>query len=101
MRISRFFIAAPLFNDREREFNRAVRDVLSRHMRVYLPQEDCGLLPDLLRTGMAANAAEERIFQSDLSALDACEGVLAVLDGATIDEGVAFEIGYGFARGKV
>jgi nucleoside 2-deoxyribosyltransferase len=33
-------------------------------------------------------------------ALDACEAVLAVLDGVDVDSGTAAEIGYAFARGK-
>jgi len=33
-------------------------------------------------------------------ALDACDAVLAVLDGVDVDSGTAAEIGYAFARGK-
>jgi len=34
-------------------------------------------------------------------AIDACDIVLAVLDGVDVDSGTAAEIGYGFAKGKV
>ena len=34
-------------------------------------------------------------------AIDACAGVVAVLDGADVDSGTAAEIGYAFARGKL
>jgi nucleoside 2-deoxyribosyltransferase len=41
-----------------------------------------------------AIAAENR------AAIDRCDAMLAVLDGADVDSGTAAEIGYGFARGK-
>ena len=34
------------------------------------------------------------------AAIDAAQGVVAVLDGADVDSGTAAEIGYAFARGK-
>ena len=34
-------------------------------------------------------------------AIDACAGVVAVLDGVDVDSGTAAEIGYAFARGKL
>jgi nucleoside 2-deoxyribosyltransferase len=40
------------------------------------------------------------IGRNNHAALDACDAVLAVLDGADVDSGTAAEIGYAFARGK-
>jgi nucleoside 2-deoxyribosyltransferase len=35
------------------------------------------------------------------AAIDAADGVVAVLDGTDVDSGTAAEIGYAFARGKL
>ncbi|WP_425619451.1 nucleoside 2-deoxyribosyltransferase [Anatilimnocola sp. NA78] len=40
------------------------------------------------------------VFQVDTEALSSCDVLLAILDGRTIDEGVAFEIGVAYAKGK-
>jgi nucleoside 2-deoxyribosyltransferase len=40
------------------------------------------------------------IGRNNQAALDACDAVLAVLDGVDVDSGTAAEIGYAFARGK-
>ena len=41
-----------------------------------------------------------RVMQADLDGIDACDGVLAVLNGEPPDVGVAVEIGYAAAKGK-
>lgn len=93
------YLAAPLFNDRERAFNTALAAILSTHCDVFLPQRDGLLLADLLADGIPLDIAETRIFERDRVALSECEMLIAVLDGAHIDEGVAFEIGFANARG--
>jgi len=95
------FLAAPLFNPSERNFNILVARKLKEHVDVYLPQEECGLLVDCLAQGESGEIAEQRIFRTDLQAIDRNDIVLAILDGAHIDEGVAFELGYAFAKGKL
>lgn len=40
------------------------------------------------------------IGRGNVAAIDACDAVVAVLDGADVDSGTAAEIGYAFARGK-
>lgn len=95
----RTYLAAPLFNDRERAFNAALADMLGRHCEVFLPQRDGLLLAELLAEGVSQDVAETRIFERDRTALNYCEMLVAVLDGAHIDEGVAFEIGFAHARG--
>ena len=42
----------------------------------------------------------EEIARNNTQALDACDLIVAVLDGTDVDSGTAAEIGYGFARGK-
>lgn len=93
------YLASPLFNYRERAFNTELADRLSRQCEVFLPQRDGLLLAELLSAGVPLSVAETRIFERDRSALNRCELLIAVLDGAHIDEGVAFEIGYASARG--
>jgi nucleoside 2-deoxyribosyltransferase len=48
----------------------------------------------------AWRALSEVIGRNNHVALDACDAVLAVLDGVDVDSGTAAEIGYAFARGK-
>lgn len=56
---------------------------------------------DLVRKGMSINAARQLVFEADVNAIKNSNHVVAVLDGRTVDEGVAFEIGFGRALGKV
>lgn len=95
------YLAAPLFNDRERRFNSEIADALSSRCKVFLPQRDGLLLADLLREGVSLDVAETRIFERDRIALSQCNLLIAVLDGAHIDEGVAFEVGFANARGAL
>jgi len=97
----RLYIAAPLFNGIEREFNLSLAEVVERKFEVFLPQRDGGLLNDLIRQGVPPVAAEKIVFEKDVSAIERVDVLVAVLDGAYVDEGVAFEIGYAFARHKV
>lgn len=95
------YLAAPLFNERERRFNSELADALSSCCEVFLPQRDGLLLADLLRDGVSLDVAETRIFERDRIALSRCNLLIAVLDGAHIDEGVAFEIGFAHSRGAM
>jgi nucleoside 2-deoxyribosyltransferase len=95
------YLAAPLFNDRERSFNAELADMLAPYCDVFLPQRDGLLLARLLEDGVPQGIAETRIFERDRIALGDCDMLVAVLDGAHIDEGVAFEIGFAHARGCV
>jgi nucleoside 2-deoxyribosyltransferase len=94
----RIYLAAPLFNERELSFNLAFAQRLEVHFDVFLPQRDGLLLARLLDEGVPIEAAEMLIFERDRSALEHCDLLVAVLDGAHIDEGVAFEIGFANAR---
>ena len=44
--------------------------------------------------------APEHIMNRDRAAIDACDVVVALLDGVQVDDGTAWEIGYAFAKGK-
>ncbi|WP_428332895.1 nucleoside 2-deoxyribosyltransferase [Novosphingobium sp.] len=95
------YLAAPLFNERERRFNSELADALSTCCNVFLPQRDGLLLADLLHNGVPLDVAETLIFERDRIALSRCNLLIAVLDGAHIDEGVAFEVGFAHARGAL
>jgi nucleoside 2-deoxyribosyltransferase len=95
------YLAAPLFNDREREFNKYLRNILVSHFNVFLPQEDGLLLEDLIAKGMEKDVAEKIIYDADISAMRESDIIIAVLDGANIDEGVAFELGFCRALQKI
>lgn len=93
------YLAAPLFNERERAFNAELAASLEFRARVYLPQRDGSLLTEMIAAGVPIAVAERRVFQQDCKALGESDLLVAVLDGAHIDEGVAFEVGFARALG--
>ena len=92
------YLAAPLFNEFERARNANLCEQIERHVRVFLPQRDGTLLTESVRDGMRVEEAEKVVFLNDLSAIDGSSVVVAILDGAVIDEGVSFELGYAYSR---
>ncbi|MBQ9406516.1 MAG: nucleoside 2-deoxyribosyltransferase [Desulfovibrio sp.] len=44
--------------------------------------------------------APRKIMERDRAAIDDCDVVVALLDGAQVDDGTAWEIGYAYAKGK-
>jgi nucleoside 2-deoxyribosyltransferase len=97
---SRLYMAGPLFSLAERTFNHNLKNLLTPYFDVYLPQEDGGLLVYMIKAGMPAELAKEKVFDIDVRAMNECDLLLIILDGRTIDEGAAFELGYGYAKGK-
>jgi nucleoside 2-deoxyribosyltransferase len=95
------YLAAPLFNANERHFNLAVTSVIETRLSVFLPQRDGSLLVDMVRAGVAVEVAQRRVFEQDREAMRNALALVAILDGAHIDEGVAFEIGFMKALGRV
>ena len=94
------YIAAPLFSDAERAFNLTLADLLEPHLAVYLPQRDGLLLRDLRDAGEDSPETRRRIYAMDIDAIRACDVLLAVLDGPSVDDGVSFELGYAKCLGK-
>ena len=94
------YVAAPLFNVAEREFNGKLKDDLKQFFDVFLPQEDGGLIVEMVKTGLSYEQAAQRVFEMDIAALDRCDILLIVMDGRTIDEGAVFELGYVYSQGK-
>lgn len=88
------FLAAPLFSEAERDFNSKVAKRLrDKGFEVWLAQES-----PFIHEGTSRE--KQKIYEKDISALKACDVVVAVLDGAKVDSGVAFETGYAVAIGK-
>jgi nucleoside 2-deoxyribosyltransferase len=91
-RVVRLYFAAPLFSEAELEFNRGVVELIeSAGHEVFLPQRD-GPEADSAAHGEGTEHLHE-IFSADRQAIVESELVVAVLDGSTVDEGVAVEIG--------
>lgn len=101
LRKPRAYLAAPLFNKMERDFNARLEESLAPWIEVFLPQRDGGLMANLLAEGWALRDAQRDVFQKDISAIANSDVVVAVLDGRVVDEGVAVELGYAFALGKL
>lgn len=95
------YFAAPLFNERERQFNAVMTSKMEVYVPVFLPQRDGTLLVDMLAAGVTLAVAERRVFLQDCAAMRNAKVLVAILDGAHVDEGVAFEIGFMAAAGKV
>ena len=88
----RVYLAGPVFSDAERQFNLALATRLeAAGHTVFLPQRDA---PPAVGAGYAA-----RVFGADLEGLRRADVVVAVCDGAQVDDGTAWEIGFARARG--
>jgi nucleoside 2-deoxyribosyltransferase len=95
------YLAAPLFSASELAFNVALAKRIEVSLDVYLPQRDGGKVVDLIACGVERRAAYKSIFDRDIRALEAATALVIVLDGRTVDEGAAFELGYAYARNKL
>lgn len=95
------YFAAPLFTPSERELNESISNSLSHMVDVFLPQRDGNLLTELVSSGYSVKGSQEKIFEDDCSAIENADLLVAVLDGRTVDEGVAFELGYARANDKI
>ncbi len=88
------YLAAPLFSEAELDFNRMLREeIKSSGFNVFLPQEDSNNVKD-------RDDRQSIIFNKNEAAIDKSDIIVAVIDGADVDSGTAWEIGYAYARGK-
>jgi nucleoside 2-deoxyribosyltransferase len=88
------FLASPLFNESERQFNSQIAKTLRENgFEVWLAQEAM-----LMNT--ESHRDKETIYKYDISALETSDTVLAILDGIDVDAGVSFEMGYAKALNK-
>jgi nucleoside 2-deoxyribosyltransferase len=96
----RAYLAGPLFSAAEKAFNLLLASKLDILLDLYLPQRDGGLIVDLVDRGVDIGAASRSIFDRDRRAIEDSDLFIAILDGRSVDEGAAFELGYAFALGK-
>ena len=95
------YIAAPLFNDAEKDYNLQVDAALrGLGLRTYLPQRDGGEAAPLIRQGLDEHAVRSRLFQGDVEAVRECDLLVFLLDGRVPDEGGCVELGMAYAFGK-
>lgn len=91
----KIYISGPLFTQVERRWNRMLATALEERIagaHVVLPQD--------FKFSDAFNRAADfpKLFDACLDSLAQCDLVVAVLDGADVDSGTAFEVGYAYAR---
>jgi nucleoside 2-deoxyribosyltransferase len=86
----KIYLAGPLFTQAEQEFNAMLaRELQRRKHEVFLPQEEEPI-----------GHESKQIFRTDLHGLNMCDVVIAILDGADVDSGTAYEVGYAYANKK-
>jgi nucleoside 2-deoxyribosyltransferase len=95
------YLASPLFSESERKTNEILCRAIEKWCDVFLPQRDGCLLPDLIAQGVAVQSAYALVFKKDMQAIETCDAVIVNLDGRTVDEGAAFELGFAHALGKM
>jgi nucleoside 2-deoxyribosyltransferase len=98
--VKKLYFAAPLFTPNERSLNERIVGRLETKFQVFLPQRDGILLPGASLSHDEYSAVSREVFKVDVLAIDDCAVLFAVLDGRTVDEGVAFELGVAHALGK-
>ena len=88
------YISGPLFTGAERAYLEAV-DKTCRDLgyTTYLPHRDAGY-------AKARGALRSQFFRADVRMLRNSRVVVAVLNGAEVDAGTAWEVGYAFAHKK-
>jgi len=92
--LRKVYLAGPLFSLAEMEFNKGLSDkIVSLGYSVFLPQEDSN-------NSAESEIANEVIYGKNQAAIDDSDVMVAVLDGADVDSGTAWEIGYASACKK-
>lgn len=95
----RVYIAGPLFNQGEKDFNLRVAEVLEAHgYEVFLPQRD-GIEAALLE-GKSEEELTEMIFALDAEEVAKADIIFMNIDGRVPDEGACVELGIAYASGK-
>lgn len=93
----RIYFAASLFTQVERKWNRMLSEALVRAM----PALDIVLPQDFKPSGKYNDDKQYGVlFRMCVEGIDSADAVLAIIDGAEVDSGTAWEMGYAYARGK-
>ena len=96
----KIYLAAPLFSQKDRKYNRELAEKLTS----LLPRCEV-ILPQDFRVGPRGASFNDRRYLEALAErcveeISRADVVLALLDGADADSGVAFEVGYARGIGK-
>lgn len=92
----RIYFAASLFTQVERKWNR----LLSAALTELIPTIDIVMPQDFKTAGKYNDPGHYgALFRMCVDGIDSSDAVLAVLDGTEVDSGVAWEVGYAYARG--
>ncbi len=67
---SKLYVAGPLFSEAEKRFNKQLKNELSAHFDVYLPQEDGLLVEDMVKNGVPFLLASQKVFYTDINAIN-------------------------------
>jgi len=87
------YVAGPLFTEYHRKHIEEIGIVCEKAgFAAYLPHKAAGVFKRDF-------SSSRPFFEKDLKAMDSCSACVALLDGADVDSGTAFEIGYLFAKG--
>jgi nucleoside 2-deoxyribosyltransferase len=82
----RIYLAASIFTPYEREFlDDCAARLRTEGFEVYVPHEEKGLV--------GVDVTAEAVFAADAGGVEWADAVLAVLDGPSVDDGAACEIG--------
>lgn len=105
MELKQIYLAAPLFNERERAWNLEVANYLRKQtgVKVFLPQIEAGNSGEKMAQATSLEEIEQirrTIFNTDLKGLDDSQMLLMITDGVVLDPGACAEVGYMFASGK-
>lgn len=98
------YIAAPLFNEMERERNLRIDDLVqSLGYVTYLPQRDGGELAKMVQEAKTEEEIlkiRKHVFDLDILEVETSDILLFLLDGRVPDEGACFELGIAYYLGK-
>ncbi len=101
------YLASPLgFLPYTRAFSDELVALIESHGATVLDPwntEEGRALGELCISGADAPAialANRRVGMANIAMIQRCDGILACLDGATVDDGTAAEIGYGVGLGR-
>ena len=89
------YIAGPLYTPHERSYIEEIAQKLEKlGIITFVPHRDAGLCPP-------GEESTEFYFKKDIEYIDKSSIIIAILNGSDVDSGTAFEMGYGFAKGKL
>jgi nucleoside 2-deoxyribosyltransferase len=87
----KLYLAGPLFNTAEREFNSKLAELLRSHgHEIWLPQEH-----------EQRDKTAKQVFDKDVEGIDWADAVVANMDGADPDSGTCWECGYAYRKKPV